>query len=207
MRPRLTFAPVAVQDCGGRGVCVPPAGECVCFAGYAGYNCGVCEAGFVVSPAAPLPAPTPDGTGATDQPQSVPLGSWCVPLRFTLTDTSPVDVSQIPPFPPAPPPPLPPPPPPPLPAGPPAAGAASRAVPADLAPGALLVSARTAGGDPGGSADDEATEAQRAWQAQRTRRIGEVAVVAAGAPLAAAAATGVLGAAWWGVRRGCLGSP
>lgn len=187
---------IAVQDCGGHGVCVPPTGTCVCFAGYAGSNCGVCEAGFVRSPASSTDAGPATGVAS----------GWCVPQQFTQTDKSPVDLGDIAPFPPAPPPPVPQPPPQQQPLdsspvdGSPAA--ASRVVPADLAKGESLLTARTAPRPAdGGCAAAEVTEEQRLWQAERKRQAAEVAAVAAGVPVAVLAGSGVLGAAWWGVQK------
>lgn len=191
-----------MQDCGGHGVCVPPTGACVCFAGYAGSNCGVCEAGFVRSPASV--------SGA--DPAAAEAGGWCVPQQFTQTDTSPVDLSTIAPFPPAPPPPMLPPAPP-LPEQPLAGSsggsgpvAASRAVPADLTKGEPLLVARTVSRPAdGGDGSAKVTEEQRAWQAQRKRRVAGVAALAAGVSAGVLAGSGLLVAVCWALRRHRLG--
>ena len=176
-----------LQDCGGHGACLPPSGKCMCFRGYAGSNCGSCEAGFVRSPAA-----------------SSASAAWCVPEAATRLDNTPVDVSTIAPFPPEPP--LPPPaplPPQALSAAVPwgdRATTASREVPFDVANQSALIRGRSEA-PPEEGAGAGTTEAQREWQAERAQRARSVALLAAGVPAAAAAGAGAVSAAWWAVRR------
>ena len=73
--PRATLA-CDVQECGGHGMCIVPAGKCSCFVGYAGSTCGDCSVGFVRSPA------------------STAAPSWCIPATSARM-SSVEDVSSI----------------------------------------------------------------------------------------------------------------
>lgn len=61
---------LCMQECGGHGICIFPAGRCSCFVGYSGSSCGDCSIGFVKSPA------------------STTTSSWCIPITSTRLNHS-----------------------------------------------------------------------------------------------------------------------